>query len=342
MPIARRPSCRSSASRRPSSSGRYRLSPSIVARCVLRADRHGSRPSMPSAARRAIDSSVAGRDDPAVVRERAARVIAPARRAPQRRAVVAAFSAWIASPDATNDAHRRRRRPDASVRSSTRQASPPSRQAMRRDDAGLQRDEDARRRRSTAAPQGVAETATDQRTAEGSRLLRGGRRHGADGGCGSPEGPPWSGRSRSPRRPAAIGECDDDASASVRRSLVRGRWHALIIRCLTRASVSLQRRTRGAAPDRSRSPSESSDHRRPRFRLAVHAADCAPPARAVGLLARFCRSTRRWRRSRGGSPSGIILSGGPKSVSEAGAPHCDAGASSTPACRCSASATACS
>ena len=37
----------------------------------------------------------------------------------------------------------------------------------------------------------------------------------------------------------------------------------------------------------------TSNHCRSRFRLAVHAADRAPPARAVRLLARSCRSTRR-------------------------------------------------
>ena len=41
-------------------------------------------------------------------------------------------------------------------------------------------------------------------------------------------------------------------------------------------------------------------------------------------------------------PVGIVLSGGPKSVSDAGAPHCDHGRVRRRACRCSASATACS
>ena len=69
-------------------------------------------------------------------------------------------------------------------------------------------------------------------------------------------------------------------------------------------------------------PCEPSNYHRPGFRFAVHPADCAPPARAVGLFAKSCRSTRR-RRDRAAAPAGIILSGGPSSVSEAGAPRCD-------------------
>ena len=111
----------------------------------------------------------------------------------------------------------------------------------------------------------------------------------------------------------------------------------LIIRCLERHdhhddTIAAARREPGRAdrgcrrrPDDPivRSPCESSNHCRPGFRLAIHPADCAPLARAVGLLARFFRSTRRWREIERRHPVGIVLSGGPKSVSEAGAPHCE-------------------
>ena len=66
----------------------------------------------------------------------------------------------------------------------------------------------------------------------------------------------------------------------------------------------------------------SPNHRRPRFRLPVHTVDCPPAARAVGLLGdpAVRHADRRDRRRR---PVGIILSGGPKSVSEDGAPRCE-------------------
>ena len=68
---------------------------------------------------------------------------------------------------------------------------------------------------------------------------------------------------------------------------------------------------------------DTSNDRRSRFRLAVHAAHRAPPARAVGLLGDPAADDVRRRRSRGAKPAGIILSGGPKSVSEPGAPRRD-------------------
>ena len=72
-----------------------------------------------------------------------------------------------------------------------------------------------------------------------------------------------------------------------------------------------------SSPDRIRgTPSESSDHSRPRFRIAVHPADRAPSARVVGLLrdssVRYAARGHQAARAR----SGIVLSGGPKSVSD--------------------------
>ena len=79
----------------------------------------------------------------------------------------------------------------------------------------------------------------------------------------------------------------------------------------------------GCTPYNSVSPRGPSDHHRPRFRLAVHPAHRASSSRAVGLFRNSAARTRRWQRFAARSPVGIILSGGPKSVSEAGAPHCD-------------------
>ena len=93
---------------------------------------------------------------------------------------------------------------------------------------------------------------------------------------------------------------------------------------------------------RSRHRRVASNHPRPRFRVAVHPAHRAPAARAVGLLRDPAVQHAARRRSRAEQPVGIILSGGPESVYEAGAPHCDRARASSSACRCSASATACS
>ena len=62
---------------------------------------------------------------------------------------------------------------------------------------------------------------------------------------------------------------------------------------------------------RSRHRRVASSHPGPRFRLAVHPAHRAPAARAARSTPRSSRSTPRPPRSRAGSPSGIILSGGP-------------------------------
>ena len=78
----------------------------------------------------------------------------------------------------------------------------------------------------------------------------------------------------------------------------------------------------------------------PRFRLAVHPADRAPRARGDVYCEIHPYDVAR-RRSRARSRrSGIILSGGPESTTTRAAARA-AGACSSWACRCSASATAC-
>ena len=68
---------------------------------------------------------------------------------------------------------------------------------------------------------------------------------------------------------------------------------------------------------------EPSNHHRSRLRVAVHAAHRAAAARAVGLLGDLGAGHAGREDSRAAGPSGIILSGGPKSVSDPGAPKCD-------------------
>ena len=88
--------------------------------------------------------------------------------------------------------------------------------------------------------------------------------------------------------------------------------------------------------------SDPSNHHRSRFRLAVHAADRAAAARAVGLLGDLAAGHAGRDRFARAQPAGIILSGGPKSVSDAGRAELRSGAVRPRHARCSASATACS
>ena len=82
--------------------------------------------------------------------------------------------------------------------------------------------------------------------------------------------------------------------------------------------------------------------RRPRFRLAVQPADHPAGARVRRLLrARAPRRALGRDRSRS-HPKGVILSGGPASVYEPGAPQLPDWVLEQRTCRCSASATACS
>src|SRR5262249_7094028 len=67
---------------------------------------------------------------------------------------------------------------------------------------------------------------------------------------------------------------------------------------------------------------EPSNHRRSRLRISVHAINRPAPARAVGVLGDLAAEYVGGTDSRG--PAGIILSGGPKSVSDETAPKCDA------------------
>jgi GMP synthase (glutamine-hydrolysing) len=82
-------------------------------------------------------------------------------------------------------------------------------------------------------------------------------------------------------------------------------------------------------------------HPDPRFRLAVHPADRAPRARDRGVLRNLGVGPRSAERIAAFAPQGIILSGGPESVTEAEFAARAASGVRRSACRCSASATAC-
>src|SRR5687768_1688378 len=68
----------------------------------------------------------------------------------------------------------------------------------------------------------------------------------------------------------------------------------------------------------------TSNDPRARLRLAVYAAHREAPARAVGVLRNRALQHADRQAPRAAS-GGIILSGGPSSVSDAGAPKCDPG-----------------
>ena len=106
--------------------------------------------------------------------------------------------------------------------------------------------------------------------------------------------------------------CGDDQGNCTTTSCGPPRRHTVIIAfSLPRSSVS------------------PSNHHRSRFRVAVHAAHRAAAARAVGLLGDLAAGHARSRQIRARQPVGIILSGGPKSVSDAGRAEMRPGACST-------------
>ena len=185
-------------------------------------------------------------------------------------------------------------------------------QAMR-GDAGLQREEDVIGARNQGSD-GCDLTSTRQITAVGKTWIA------------------WASRSR-PSTTIDARQINSTIDVVRARATLYNSSFKSALRLILRSA------TRSSSPP---SPTrDASNHRHPRFRLAVHAVDCAPASRAVRLFRDSAVRHAGQRRSRSGSRSGIILSGGPKSVSEAGAPRCDR-AVLRAACRCWASATACS
>ena len=94
-------------------------------------------------------------------------------------------------------------------------------------------------------------------------------------------------------------------------------------------------------PAASRRGHPRAPHPDPRFRRAVHAADRAPRARARRVLRDPSLGHQRCARCAHSAPRGIILSGGPESVTDVDAAESAGGGVRARQCRCSASATAC-